>query len=124
MMDRFDEAWSTVRGETRYFAIYATDYGVLHATCTRAEPDRRQPGAVDYSCGVSLFCPDLPDDHTYKWIASLLYRECEGVDVPMHGTLTDAHIESLRADCARVLERATAILAAYDAVGSPVGGRS
>lgn len=119
-MDRFDEAYQTVRGEMRYLALYATDHGVIEAIVTRSDDNAkpaaalysrsegRKAGATDYRATAFRFHPDDPDNK-WQFIASLLYSECEGRDVPVHGDLKDEWIDKLRADSDRVVTRANSV---------------
>ncbi len=126
-LNRFDEAYHTVRGEMRYFALYATDHGVIEISITRSEDNTkkqdtytsyrhqqlngRDAGATDYKVDARLFNPGSA--YPWTWIAGLIYGECEGKDVPMHGELRDHHLDLLRADSGKLAERAVALLAAH-----------
>lgn len=118
-MERFEEQYQCVQGEMRYFALYATDQGVLEAIITRSEDNKAVnkyeqkvgSGNTDYRAQAFVFQPE--GDKMWPFIAALLYSECEGRDVPMHGDPTP-HLDGLRADADKVIHRAVAVLTAYN----------
>ena len=105
-----------VRGEARYFLVADTPVGVLDVTITRkagGAKDGRDATAEAYRFTRTAAAYDRGLRFEALTIG-LGYYEMQSRDMPVHGDL-GPWLERLRADAAKLIARAVAIVAAHDA---------